>query len=225
MKEKKLIYARKSEDYYRAVKENGEKIGMRLNSNNTQLLCVSNVKHSEIRSYIRPDKKNKIVSGDSLKVLGFMFGTRPDTHKNTQFICRKFYGKLWTLRHLKRSGTARPTLLRIYESYLRPTIEYSSVVYGPLLTKNEAEKLEKLQKLVLRIIYGFSLSYDKLLSISRLETLKERRSSAIKSFACKTLKNARFCNKWFEINDGLNLRYREKYKIWKCNTERLKNGP
>ena len=99
------------------------------------------------------------------------------------------------------------------------------MVYGPLLTKNEKDKIEKLQRSALRIIYGFNLSYDKLLSISCIETLQSRRNNAIKSFPCKNLKNVRFGKKWFEVNDGLNLRCREKYKIMKFNTERLKNGP
>ena len=52
-----------------------------------------------------------------------------------------------------------------------------------------------------------------------------RRDDAIKSFAIKNLKNDRFRVKWFVENAEMNLRCREKYRINKCNSDRLKNGP
>ena len=62
-------------------------------------------------------------------------------------------------------------------------IEYASVVYGTLLTVREKEKIEKLQKSALSIVYGFDLSYLKLLNLSRLETLEDR-SKKSGCFSC-----------------------------------------
>ena len=59
-------------------------------------------------------------------------------------------------------------------------------------------RLENLQKTALKIIYGFSRSYQSLLEISGLETLNQKRKKAVQKFASKTLQNHHFGNVWFE---------------------------
>ena len=76
---------------------------------------------------------------------------------------------------LKRAKVPNRMLVKIFESYVLPSIEYCSVVYGPLLSESESEKLEHLQRSALRIIYGYKMSYKKLLKTAGLETLKKRR--------------------------------------------------
>ena len=116
-------------------------------------------------------------------------------------------------------------LVKVYESYVRPTVEYCSVVYGPMLNKTEKTKLENLQRNALRIIYGHKKSYEYLLKTSGLETLEKRRHEALKKFALKTLNNKRFAERWFPQNDKRCLRRTEKYEIRKSSFDRYKNSP
>ena len=67
---------------------------------------------------------------------------------------QKNYAKLWVLRHLRRSNSSKESLVEIYREFIRPIIEYASVVYGPLLNGQLEEKVERLQKTALRLIFG-----------------------------------------------------------------------
>lgn len=53
-----------------------------------------------------------------------------------------------------------PALIEIYKTLVRPCFDYSCVVYHSLLTKNLSEKLEKQQRIILKMIYGFDVSYS-----------------------------------------------------------------
>ena len=60
-------------------------------------------------------------------------------------------------------------------TYIRPTIEYSSPIYHPMLSKEHDAKIEKLQFFALQNIFGFVYSHRELTEISKLPTLRERR--------------------------------------------------
>ena len=222
------IRSTRCEKHYTTVKKNAESIGMKINSSKTQLLCINVARDYDLQAYIRPSRREEIQASGKIKILGFVFGPRPTTAYNTAHICRKFYSKLWTLRHLKRAKMDAKTLVRIYESYLRPTIEYCSNVYGPMPSVSEVRKIEKLQTHALRIIYGHNVSTDKMLNDSGLQMLEKRREQALSKFANKTLKdNKYFREKWFKErkSSGFNLRHGEKYEVKLCATERFKNSP
>ena len=61
-----------------------------------------------------------------------------------------------------------------------------------LLTGEQTEYIEKQQARALKNIFGNELSHRKLLEISELPTLKQRREEAFRKFAGKTARNPRF---------------------------------
>ena len=112
---------------------------------------------------------------------------------------QKNYAKLWVLRHLRRSNSSKESLVEIYREFIRPIIEYASVVYGPLLNGQLEEKVERLQKTALRLIFG-KKTYARLLEDSKLENFSTRRTNALKKFAEKNIQNSRFSDSWFPLN-------------------------
>ena len=50
-KERKNVHAKHCENRFEEIRNNAEAIGMRINASKTQLLCVSDSRHSEIKSY------------------------------------------------------------------------------------------------------------------------------------------------------------------------------
>ena len=86
---------------------------------------------------------------------------------------------------------------------MRSVLEYSSSVYHSQLTKFQENLLEKMQKRVLRLIYGYDLSYQQLLNVSSLESLTSRRESNLKKFAEKTQKNTKYTESWFPPNQSV----------------------
>ena len=82
-KEKCLVHLYKLQRLYETIKENADDRGMVVNGNNTQLLCMSAAINSDIRSYIDTGQ-DRLLSGDTMKVLGFMFGRRPGAAAHVQ---------------------------------------------------------------------------------------------------------------------------------------------
>ena len=63
-------------------------------------------------------------------------------------------------------------------SMLRPIVEFCSVVYHPMLNNEQSLRVERLQKIALKIVFGFGLEYDELLEKAGIERLEERRKKA-----------------------------------------------
>ena len=174
-----------------------KRIGMVINAQKTKLMCMSVARNSEINSYINIEGGRRIYGEETPKILGFVFGKRPTAEAHINHICKRFYSKVWVIRHMMRANTRKTMLTEIYAEIIRP------VAYDALLTTEMSRRLENLQKTALKIIYGFSRSYQSLLEISGLETLTQRRKKAVQKFASKTLQNQRFGNLWFEENLSL----------------------
>jgi hypothetical protein len=103
-------------------------------------------------------------------------------------------------------------------------VEFCNVVYGPLLTRSQADDLERLQSQSLKIIYGFDRSYRQILEMTGLDTLETRRDSAVLKFANKCLGSQ--YSHWFPPNEA--ERRTRKTKIYKeeyARCERMKKTP
>lgn len=123
-------------------------------------------KFNNINSYIRSGS-GVITSGAELKISGFFFNKDPSAVHHGCKVIDKFHAKLWTLHFLKRSGMDLANLLKVYFTFVLPSAEYCSIVYGPLIPKYVSEKLESVQKRAMKIIYGAGVDY---ISLIEMET-------------------------------------------------------
>ena len=97
------------------------------------------------------------------------------------------------------AGTSCDDLVALYKCFILPLIYYSSVVYHSLLTSGQADSIENLQATAIKIIYGYSKSYLKILEqhSKKLECLHDRRERLVDKFVLKASENGRFCDRWF----------------------------
>ena len=144
------VHAIKYEDIFKRVKEKGESIGMRMNDNKTQLVCITAATSSEVTAFIRLSDGEIKRSQTSLKQLGFHSGTKPLVNEHVFQLKRKFRGRLWVLRHLQKAGLDTDHLLAMYKCFLRSLIDYAAVVIHPMLTAEQEKELESLQGAALR---------------------------------------------------------------------------
>ena len=159
-------------------------------------------------------------------MLGFVFGRRPNAAAHVNYIRKKFFGKLWIIRHLIKAGIEPPDLLAVYTAYILPVVEYCNVVYHCLLNNEMSDDLENMQRIALRAIYGRGMSYSQVLQQSGLRSLKDRREEAFRKFAIKTESNERFSAAWLTKNPtDRGLRNTEKYRLTRSKFDRLTNGP
>ena len=86
-----------------------------------------------------------IVSGDGLKVVSFYFGRQPNADAYVATKKEKFYKRLWLLQHLIKAGVPNLDVLGLYNSLVRPVLEFAAPVFQSLLTAKQAGEIEQLQ--------------------------------------------------------------------------------
>ena len=200
---------------------------MLVNDQKTQILCISGHTQNEMRSYIRTPGGQKIVSQDSLKQLGFLFGNRPTVEAYLLGMYRKFRKRLWILRNLKKADVPAQDLVALYKVFLLSVIDYGSVVYHSMLSGEQNKKIDHLQRTALQIIFGNKLSYRKLLEISGLPMVSERRMALLDRFILKAAASEKYKESWFPRKTFYHqdlrkeLIYEEKF----AKTDRFYNAP
>ena len=115
----------------------------------------------------------------------------------------------------------------LYNVFVRPVIEYCSIVYHSMLTLGQAEELERLQKQVVKLAYGWDRSYNTICAEQDIPTLKERREKQVDKFIHKAIHSDRFSDVWFPRRDitEYNFRDRKPFKESKARTTRYYNSP
>ena len=112
------IHAQKSEELFNEVAIRSSEINMKVNSKKTQLLCITANTTSDTYSYIRTGNE-KIISTNSLKILGFMFGNSPNVNAHISlFVCFGCLerGPFRCIRHT-RKGKGRGPLYEVPVSH------------------------------------------------------------------------------------------------------------
>ena len=75
-KEERLVHAAENQKLYDNI--NSDRIGMKVNGLKTQLLCINPSNACSVKSYINIEDR-RIISGEKMKILGFVFGPTPGT--------------------------------------------------------------------------------------------------------------------------------------------------
>ena len=166
------------------------------------------------------------MSGNSLKLLGFHFDTNPFAAAQVKEILRKVRYRSWSIYHLKRLGMSPPGLINVYRALVRPCFDYACTIYNSMLTAAQSEALERQQRKILKVIYGWDVSYELALARSGLDRLNARRCVLAERFAVKLAHNHWFSS-WLQRSIAVpyTLRATIKYKEFPFRTERLRHAP
>lgn len=143
----------------------------------------------------------RIDSQDTLKTVGFTFGRRPGAAEHVRALRRKFAMRSGIIRHLKKIGTDLGTLVEVYRCFLRPLLEYACSSFHTTLTLEQSGMLERLQRMSLKVIFCFKVSYKDCLAKSGLERLDCRREAIFGKFAWKCYESDRFGPLWFTAKE------------------------
>ena len=162
------------------------------------------------------------------KLLGTIITSDLSWHENTLMLVRKAYARMTILRKLYCFSVPVKDLIQIYITYIRCYLEQSCVVWHSSLTVGDSTKLERVQKVALRIILkeGY-ISYENALVKTELEMLSMRREQLCLNFAKSCIKN-KFTAPIFPLNDTEyhknTSRHREKFYVQSASTERLRRS-
>lgn len=98
-KEKKYVHAAKSQNFMKLTMQNPAKIGMRINTEKTKMMCVNVAKNSIVNTYIKIDGKT-IEGGDEIQILGYKIGR--ELHAEKQVHREKVLHTLMDSEELKK---------------------------------------------------------------------------------------------------------------------------
>ena len=171
----KRVRAVRSQNLLRQITRIAQMLGMKVNSDKTMVLCISDPKTYKASAFIEDEEVLEISSIDRLKILGLNFSSKPDMSEQVNAMCRKFRARIWTLQHLHHNGFSQEDLLKVYKSTILPCHDYFSNVFFSSLTLSQTVTLERLHSKALKAIYGYDPSYTKLVQKSGLTTLQVRR--------------------------------------------------
>ena len=107
-----MIHAKDSKNFLRITTQNATRIGMKINAEKTQMLCISVTPHNELNTYININEYDQISGGEAMKILGFVFGRKPTAEAHVNHMTKKFYTSLWVLRHMGRVSGNKETLTK-----------------------------------------------------------------------------------------------------------------
>ncbi|CAB3998779.1 RNA-directed DNA polymerase from mobile element jockey, partial [Paramuricea clavata] len=199
---------------------------MKLNGLKCKEMVVSFLRQSDNYTPLHiNDQQLELVT--SFKILGLTINNHLKWNDNVAIIVKKASKRLYILRVLRRSGIPPADLLSIYNALIRSVLEYACAVWHTSLPQYLSNKIERVQKRALRILYPFT-DYAEALSISRCSRLDDRRQSICQNTLQKI---ANPCSKLYHLLPstrgnvhGRSLRNNNQLSLPKCRTERFKNS-
>ena len=199
-------------------------MGLKINEKKTQILTISSARNENI-AWIKHKDGSVMYSANELKLLGFVFNSKPNVNSQVDHIINKASCRSFVLRNLASQSSNKCKLKNVYCAVIRSVLVYSSVTFGPMLAQYQKNRIENIQKRCLRSIFGFDKAYPELLEESGLVTLEERRNNAIKKFAEKASRNPQFLH-WFPKNvNRLSQRISKSYEEKFAKSDRLYFSP
>ena len=144
---------------------------------------------------ISPGINTEVV--EEYKILGTIIRSDMKTITNTEYICKRAYARMWVLRRLKALRCPIPELLDVLKQQILSICEGNVAYWGPMITKEESNMLERCLKTGLHIIYQEQyITFKQVLLLANMRSLKYRRKILITKFSKKAFRSEKFKN-WF----------------------------
>lgn len=151
--------------------------GMELNLEKSVYLCVTRKKNPS--EHVYKLGSSSLTQVDSYKYLGVTLTNNLSWNMHIDNICSSAFRKLCFLRYKLRNSPPNVKLLS-YFTFVRPKLEYASIVWDPH-TKQNVKKLERIQRKAIRFVYSRFLRTDSptdLMLANNIPSLQDRRKKS-----------------------------------------------
>lgn len=174
-------HANELQNFINKLVEYAEIKGLKLASEKCKVLHIGS-KNPKIEYHLKDTKIEAVKEGESIRDLGVHFTSDLKWKTHIDIVTSKANRVCFSiLRSLKTNNP--DLLLYLYKTYALPILEFASPVFNPFL-KQDIEKIEKVQRTYIKIIYARSHphlqipSYEELLNIYKMDSLRIRRLRA-----------------------------------------------
>ena len=163
------------------------------------------------------------------KLLGIIITCDLKWAANTEYICKRAYKKMWTLRRMKKLDVEPTIILDVYMKEIRSIVELAVPARYSGLTIKQAADIERVQRVALHIILSdcntgkCDMSYDMALVTLEVEPLEVRRDKLCYKFAIKTLDSRH--SDMFPLTSQPNTRNKMMFREYEPRTGRCFNSP
>ena len=205
------------------IKKLSDEREMSMNADKTFILINNFTHNHQFISHLQiPNSSEKIRTKDETKLLGYWLTSDVKPHRHVKHILDIAYKRLWAVTKLKNAGVPDADILHFFNIKIRSVLETNCPVFHSMLTNEDKDDIERIQKIVLKIILGDKYtSYEAACKIFQVESLNTRRTKICLSFALKCSNSKKFQH-MFEPNT---VNTHEKYKVPFAYTSRYQNSP
>ena len=164
---------------------------MVLNPDKTKLLICNFSDSNQFQTLLTiPGASNNIELCFQTKILGYWLTSDVKPDKHVAHVLRIAYSRLWAISRLKSAKVSDDDILLFYTMKIRSVLEYAAPVFSSMLTLQQSSDIERIQKIVLKIILGQRYNeYDKACHLLSISTFESRRKQLSLRFALACLKS------------------------------------
>ena len=147
------------------------------------------------------------------------------THRHIEYILAICYKRIWAIRKLKKAGVPEKDILYFYFMKIRSVLESNCVVYHSMLTNDDTSDIERVQKIVLRIILEFKYTdYHQSCLHLNIQSLQIRRAKISLNFGLKCISSEKFKH-LFSPNTNTTIRNPDQFDVPLARSSRYFNSP
>ena len=185
-------------------------IGMTVNPSKIQMICITSARNSVVESFINVHYNQELNDREQLKILGFIFDSRPSIDAHIVSLVSKFSCCIWLLQNLKRAEVPLDDLTKLYKIlivYTSDRLCLGLLPYSMLIDWQEGRlKLQQYKNSPSRSYSGTNwATYNELLEKSGCETLCDRRLPLIDKLLSKTVQCEIFQHRWFQEKEPVHI--------------------
>ena len=148
-------------------------------------------------------------------------------NRHVSYILKIAYSRLWAISRLKAANVSNEDILHFFNVKIRSVLEYAAPVFTPMLTVENENDIERIQKIALKVILNDSYStYETACLSMTTVTLSERRRQLSLTFALKCLRSKNHGHFFTQRKSTFyQLRKIKAFEEPLCHTERYKSSP
>ena len=201
---------------------------MVLNPDKTKLMIVNFSSLQQFQSLLQiPNTPGSIELCFETKILGYWLTSDLKPHRHVSHILKVAYSRLWAVSRLKSSKVSNDDIFYFYTMKIRSVLEFAAPVFFSMLTAQNIADIERIQKIVLKVILGHNFdNYDNACKIMSTTTLVTRRKQLALKFALSCLSNQQHKNLFKQRRSTYyKLRNFKSFELPQCSTQRYASSP
>ena len=188
---------------------------MSLNDDKTCLFIVNFTQNHQFQPLLQiPGSSEPLDVVLETKLLGYWLTKDMKTERHVKYMLEICYKWLWAIIKLKKAGISNQDILHFFFMKIRSVLESNCPVFHSMLTQEQTDDIERLQKIVSRVILVDQYSsYEQACRLLNIQTLKQRRIQLCLTFSLKILENEKFKDYFQPNHNSSNIRCQEKFQV------------